>query len=325
MVRVTYADRYGKELGFVDWAEGDFAIGEYNTFELKVPPHLGIAQNSYLMIDNTEFGGIVDGVETDTTADYVTVSGRTWHGILATALIKPDSGQEHYTASGDCNRVIEALISRLGLSWCMEADKADSGFSVANWKFSRISSEMNAYAGIRKMLQSVGAKLRIVYDSAKRRVVLSAVGRGEYIDDGIDGIRRDFVISVTRPTNHLHCLGTEEGVARIRLDLYADSNGNVSKRQTLFGQNHKEEVYELSASDADELEEEGTRRLMEMQEGMYNCSLLDASEGRYDIDDVVGATTSQYSVVTTVASKTAVVDRYGITYETKTALEVQQQ
>lgn len=324
MVYVTYADRYMREKGFIDWAEGDFEVGLYNTFELKVPPWLGLAKNSYVMIDGTEFGGIVDGVEQDTSEDFIVISGRTWHGILATVLVKPDAGSEHYVASGDCNDVIRALIARLDLSWCMDAAPGPSGFTVSNWKFSRISTEMDAYTGLRKMLQSVGARLSIVYDSGKRRVVVSAVPRGEYVDDGLDDARNDFVVSYTRPVNHLHCLGTEEGAARIRLDLYADESGNVSKQQTLFGQNHREEAYELSASDADDLEENGLKRLRELQEGMYSVT-VSADDGRYEVDDLIGARSMEIgvSVVTTIASKTAVVGEFGLTYETRTALEVQ--
>ena len=73
MVDVIWADRFGREKGYVGKVAGDFTIGTENTFALKVESSAGISQDCYLMIDGTEYGGIVDGVEIDTSADYVTV------------------------------------------------------------------------------------------------------------------------------------------------------------------------------------------------------------------------------------------------------------
>ena len=51
---------------------------------------------------------------------------------------------------------------------------------------------------------------------------------------------------------------------------------------------------------------------------------MGADDGRYDIDDIVGGTSVEHgeSVVTYVAQKIATVTSRGITYETKTAMEV---
>lgn len=57
---------------------------------------------------------------------------------------------------------------------------------------------------------------------------------------------------------------------------------------------------------------------------MSECGLTGADDGRYDIDDIVGGTSVEHgeSVVTYVAQKIASVTSRGITYETKTAMEV---
>ncbi|MCI9496007.1 MAG: hypothetical protein HFJ67_10285 [Adlercreutzia mucosicola] len=323
VVDVIWADRYGREVGYIGKVAGDFAIGRENTFSLVVSSDVPVEQGCYVMIDGTEYGGMVDGVEIDTTADFVTVSGRTWHGLLATQLIVPDPGQLHHSESGDCNAVLGRLVERTGLSGVMAAERAPSGFEVSGWRFSRASAEMDAYTGIRAMLRSVGAKLAVRYDSAARRAVLSAVPRGDYTSDGLDGERVGFVLRTTRPVNHLHCLGIGEGLARTVVDLYADDRGNVSRTQTIFGAAHKGETYENSSSDAADLESDGRKRLADLQEGMSSCALAGADDGRYDIDDIVGGTSVEHGqrVVTYVAEKIATVTSRAITYETKTALE----
>ena len=324
MVDLIWADSLGREIGFVPKVKGDFTIGTPNTFSLTVPKGIGIEEGCYVMIDGTEYGGCVDGVEFDTDGHGITITGPTWHGLLGFQAIVPDPGQEYFTATGDCNAVIGRILERVGLTDRMAAAEGDSGFHVAGHQFSRLSTQMDAYTGVCSMLASVGAKLRIRYDSALRKAVLSAVARSDYTDDGLDGDVTAFHIKTSRPVNHLHCLGIGEGAARVRLDLYADSEGRVSKRQSIFGMGHRCEVYENSSSDAADLEEQGVKRLAELQASMAECGLRGADDGRYDIGDIVGGTSTEYGkrVVTTVAQKTATVTGRGIRYETKTALEV---
>lgn len=322
---VIYADAQLRELGFLPFAEGDFTVGLYNTFSLKVPPDLSIAEGSYLMLDGTEYGGRVDGLDIETDADYVTAVGRTWHGLLGTALVKPSAGESHLVESGECNAVVGRLVERLGLSYCMAASDADSGFSVSGWRFTREGESMDGYSQIRSMLRSVGAKLRIRYDGARRRAVLSAVPVGDYRDSGIDGDLVPFRISTRRPVNHLHCMGVGEGAARVVLDLYADRNGAVSRHQTLTGPYHCEEAYDNPAAELAELEEYGARRLAEYQADLRKCSIKGQDDGSYEIDDIVGGTSTRHgvSVETRVAVKVAAIDEDGnMTYETQTEMEV---
>lgn len=324
MVDVICADQHLHEIGYLRFCEGDIATGVQNSLSLHIPDDLGIDQNWYLMIDGSEFGGIIDDVEIDTTKDHITVEGRTWHGLLEAEPIVPDKGQSHLVLSGDLNDVLGIIIERTGLDYCMTASDQPSGIVVQGYQVSRIASEMNGYAVSRDVCRYGGAKLKIAYDGALRKVVLSAVPRGEYVDDGIDGDQRDFVLKRKRPTNHLHCMGKGQGVDRITIDLYADEDGVISKTQTLFGPNHKGEVYESPNSDAADLEEQGRKRLADMQKDKYSCTLLDAANSRYDIDDIVGARSTKRSVevITSIAVKIARINGGNIKYETKTALEV---
>lgn len=324
---VIFADKHLQERGYLPYAEGDFTIGRNNTFELKVSPDYGIAQDSYLMIEGTEYGGIVDDIECDTTQDYITVSGRTWHGILEHSLVKPNAGQTHLVLSGECNAIIKQLIERQQLGFCMVASTDVSGFTVSNWEVSRLGAEMNVYAVIRSMLRSVGAKLRITYDGGKRKAVLSAVPQGSFVDDGVDGDKQNFVIKQTRPVNHLHCMGVGQGTSRVILDLYANEKGEISQTQSLFGSQHIEDVYESNNSEYDDLKEQGTKQLQDMQKSLNSCSLVEAGKDIYDIDDIVGATSTRHgvSIVTTIAQKEAHItgdNTQPIQITTKTALEV---
>lgn len=324
MVDVIHADAYGREIGYLEWCAGDFTVGAINSFELKVPPSDNVRTDDFLMIEDTEFGGIVDGLEIDTTQDYVIASGRTWHGLLETTVVIPDAGQTHLVLSGDANAVLGRLIERQGLGFCMAAESEPSGLQIASYQVTRISTRMGAYRVICDMLKTVGAKLRIRYDGGLRKAVLSAVPRSSYISDGLDGNRGDFRIRTTRPYNHLHLMGTGEGTARAIADVYADADGNVSQRQTIFGAAHKAQVWENTSLELAELLEEGKDELADMQQELRTCSVISDGTERYDIGDIVGGVSVEHGVdvTTAIASIVATIGADGLTCETKTETEV---
>lgn len=319
---VIVADRNMVERGYLPWVEGDIDIGESNTFELRVPPG-SLSVGWYVMLEGTDMGGVVDGIESDTGNDYISATGRTWTGILEGNLVKPDPGQTHLVASGDANDVLSMLVSRLGLVSCMAASREPSGLDVTGWRFTRISARMGAYTQIRDMLRSVGAKLIVSYDGASRRAVLSAVPRREVSDDGPDGDRMRVAVGTRRRVNHLHCMGTGEGGERTTLDLFVDERGRISRTQTIFGAAHIEEAYELSASDADGLEEDGTEHLLELQADSAWASVGDVGATDYDIGDMVTVTApaAGIRVRAEVVGKVASLADGEVTVEIKTETE----
>ena len=324
MVGVIHADAYGRELGYLEWCEGDFTVGRVNTFELRIPPAGGVRAGDYLMVEDTEFGGVVDGIEVDTTQDYVTASGRTWHGLLETTVVVPDPGSERLRLTGELNEVLGELIERQGLGLCMAASGEDSGMRLDGYGVTRVSTKMDAYAVICSALASVGAKLRVRYDGGRRRAVLSAVPRASYISDGLDGNRGDFRVRTTRPYNHLHCMGAGEGAGRAVVDVYADADGNVSTAQTLFGADHKGKTWENTNLEADELLAEGMGELRDMQDELCTCAVISDGTARYDIGDIVGGVSVEHgvAVTTAIASIIATIGADGLTCETKTETEV---
>lgn len=322
MADVLYADPYLHELGYLRFAEGDFSIGKENTFSLKVPTNIGLDDGHYLMIEGTQYGGIIEDPDIDTTKDYYVAAGRTWHGLLETTMIVADSGKTHLVVNGDANDVLGMLIKRQGLDYCMAGSNEASGIMISNYQFERW---VYGYTGIRAMLKSVGAKLMFSYSSELRRAIAYAVPREEYIDDGIDGDKVNFKISRRRVVNHIMGLGKGEGLNRIVVNRYADDNGNISSKQTLFGSKYKGERYDSPNSELADLTEGVEKRLREAQAKKYTCSLIEINAEKYDIDDIVGGTSTKHnvSVVTTIAQKICTINSRGkMKFQTKTALEV---
>lgn len=325
---VLIADEYGRIVDTIPWLEGDFTIGEINSFDLSVPKDLGIKQDYYLIVDESEYGGIVDDVDDDSLEDYLQVGGRTWQGILKDSTARPDSGQTHVVVSGDLNVIIGQLIGKFCESNMIVGSSELSGFTVTNYKMLGSNGDrfFDLYTGFRVMATSVGAKLKFTYDAKLRKCVCSVVERKSHINDGLDGEVVPVRVKITRPYNHYLCTGAGEGASRITCDVYADANGVCSDKQTIFGAQHKCKVYEnVNCDTIEDLRKYGLENLADQQKEIKSCSLSGNVADDYDIDDEVGARSINQGVeiITYIAEKIATFDEdSNLSFQTKTALEV---
>ena len=231
---LIYTDSSFEDIGVLFDYSLDLAYGkDENDFELIVDVKNNCCdKNSLVYIDGTEYGGIIDGIAVDTANNKLTYSGRTWHGVLGSKIIEPEPGEAYYSVSGEANTVINSLIQRLGLSDLFEADQTDSELYISNYQFNRY---VNAYEGIISMLDSIAAKMRIVFKNG--RAVISALPIIDYSEnEQFDNDQLELRVEKTfNPVNHLICLGKGELTDRLCVHLYADSAGNISENQTLFG------------------------------------------------------------------------------------------
>lgn len=285
---LIYANADREDIGVIPDYDFDLAFGsDENNFELKVSQNDHCCKaGDYVYIEGTEYGGIIDAVASDTAAEEVTYSGRTWHGILNSKILCPDAGESYLAVSGDANTILDTLLSRMGLTTLFRASSVPSGISVSSFRFDRYVS---GYDGIWKMLKSVSAKLIVSYSGGY--VVLSAVPVVDYTQDGLDSDLIDMRIKkVTNKVNHLICLGSGELTDRTVIHLYADASGNVSQTQTFTGINEYTDVYDYSnAEDEAELIKGGTERLKELRQ-QYDLTVdVNEVDDPYDVGDIVGA------------------------------------
>lgn len=259
-VDIVYTTEDGEDAGMIDSAEGDFAIGEENTWQLTISDACPVAQGSFVYLDrpHSEFGGVVDDVETTSRSSSKTVSGRTWHGILASCVVCPPVGEGHAVLSGDANACIGRVLELCDAGEPFSAAAEQSGVEVSGYTMPRYC---DAYSGIVGMLAAAGAELDVSF--SRGVCTVSAVRT-----DGSSAYSEDVGLSLktARSCNHLVCLGSGELENRDVVHLYADSQGRVSRTQTIFGAAHMARTYELSnAADEAELVERGTEELSSLQ------------------------------------------------------------
>lgn len=269
----------------------DLSFGEdqsENNFELTLGnTEPTLEDNSVIYIEDTEYGGIVDGIRSNTDSETITHIGRTWHGILNSKAIQPDSGSDYLVVSGDANSVLASLIVRLGLSGLFVADENSSGINIPRYQFSRYCM---GYDGIRAMLAANGAKLKIKWKN--RCVVLSAEPIADYSDSPVDGDIAPLTVERHgNKVNHLICLGRGELAKREVVHLYVDQFGRIGSVQVYTGLEEVVEVYDYSSAESlNELTKSGIERLKELRgNDKIEVAINEGSDITYDIYDIIAA------------------------------------
>lgn len=286
---LIYTNAAREEQGVLQAFELDMAFGaDENDFECTVTSRNHVCENgSLLFFEGTEYGGMVDSIESNTATDDVTYSGRTWHGILNSKVLEPDSGESYLVLNGEANEVLASLVQRMGLTDLFGASDEDSGITISNYKMNRYIA---GYDGIMKMFAAVGAKLKIKFSDGV--AVLSAHPVKDYTqDEEFDSDLVPFTAKRNyKSVNHLVCLGAGELSNRLVVHLYADEEGNISNTQTLKDVDEITSIFEYSQiSDESELIAEGKAKFKELLASDEIVIDFDADTDEYDVGDIIGA------------------------------------
>ena len=112
-MELIYTDANLNDIGILQGFTLDLAFGkDENDFQLTTTTDNAVlVPGYYIYIDGTEYGGIIDSIEVDTSKGTVIYAGRTWQGILNSKVIEPPTGQAYRTVFGDANTVLGSLIT----------------------------------------------------------------------------------------------------------------------------------------------------------------------------------------------------------------------
>ena len=310
MVLVVADTKLGNVREIEDFAL-DVAFGaDENALTLTVEEKSAPAAGQLVYIDATEYGGVIDQVKRGSgrgATGTVECKGRTWHGILAGRRLSPDSGSGYLTVNGKAGDVLTSLIARMGLESLFKAASDDSTVSYTFERF------CDGYSGLMALAKANGRKL-----SMRRMDGYIELSMPPIVDyaNKVDSDLLDFTItSVHRCVNHLLCAGTGQLANRAIVHFYADENGNVSHKQTLFGIDEICALYDYSNASASELETEGKKKLLEYQTS--GTVEVDAHEDMdVDVGDIISArdNSTGTTVTATVSKKVVKVERGVATY-----------
>ena len=270
---------------------------------------------AFIYMEGTEYGGIVDAKKVITNSESITYMGRTWHGLLNSKIIEPDSGGNYCVVSGDANAILSLLIARMGLTELFTAKKEAAGIDIGTYQFHRYCK---GYDGIADMLSDNGAKLKIAWKN--QTVELSAVPIDDYTQKPIDGDTTTLTVEQhEKKVNHLVCLGKGELAEREVIHLYVDQNGNIGDTQYYAGVDEVTEKYENS--NTEDLRSDGVKILKELRDNdKAEITLPENDALTYGIGDIVEASDVQTGISATasVTQKIVRINNGAISTEYKT-------
>lgn len=272
---VILADPNRKELGSIQNANVTVDLNGNRNFSVQIARSNWIPEltfSYFVYIPDTEYGGIIGQVLTDTTLDYVELKGHSWRGRLAKKVIEPPAGQDYKKVSGELHAVMKELIEPAfggneGTDSIFYVPDTDTGVTVSNYQFDRYCTLLD---GITKMLKSKGYRLQIAFRrnaGESGKVFIEAVPIVDY-SSKIE-LSKDCQLNYTMEDirdgiNHLVVTGKGELQDRKVLHLYVQKNGSIGKTQYYTGLDEIAEVYENTSTETDGLEETSRKKLQEL-------------------------------------------------------------
>lgn len=290
---LIYMDKNGIEKGVLQNYSLDLDCGRTNDFEISVGIYNNVLKHTdRFYIEDTEYGGIIDSVKSDTRNSKIYYSGRTWRGILSKKIIRPLPGDDYYIVSGEANSIIDELINYVDL-YNLFVVNGTTNIHINTYRFNRYTDLLS---GLNAMLKTADARLKIRYKDGL--VELSAEHITDYSDE-IEFSQDGKIYFVAEDNkggiNHLICLGSGELSARQVIDLYVDANGNIGTTQHYFGTDEIVDIFDYPNSESlQELTDNGIRRLQELTNSQsvevniedMELELGDIIAGREKITDI---------------------------------------
>lgn len=292
---VIIADSNGKEIKYLKYSKFDFDLGDTMDFTITISPidyDESIKYGNIIFIPNSEYAGIIGGIETNTSENTVKITGYCLRGILNKRIIVPPKNQAYKQVSGEINTIIKSLIDEEGIGSFFSVSGIDTGINISNFNFDRYCTLLN---GIEKMLKSVNYKLSIKYvqgqKGEKGYALLSSTPIIDYSDTlelSQDNLL-DFIFKENNNgVNHLVCLGKGELTDRVVIDLYVGKNGEITENKYYKGLEEIAQVYEDTNSESDELRERGIEKLNELKNTKTFSMDINSLNIDIEIGDIIG-------------------------------------
>jgi len=271
-----------------------------------------------LIYSNSEVGGLVTGITSDTKNKKVKIHGVNWRGLLSKKIIYPPNGQAYFTTNCDIGVFLRSIVQ--GFDGLIVATDRSYGVNVT-----RSLRYQNVLEGIEKTLADVNYKIDITYDVVNKCAIvgaspISSNNEYEYSND------YGFNIVATNNDdgyNHCLCLGQGELQDRQVAHVYRLSDGTYTQNSQVAiadgvtGIN--ERVIKYDCANAESLEElvNGGIDLLNNNCDTRQISISDVDD--LDIGDKVSAREriTGISIIRTITNKIykGYLDNVKVTYK----------
>lgn len=293
MDNLILADSQGREIKSLLNVGVDIDLNGERNFEISVHRSAWSSDfqyNGYIFQPNTEIGGMIGRVYTDTALEVVKVCGLTWRGMLSRKIIEPPSGQSYRVVSGEMNQILAEMIEP-EFDGLFVVSEIDTGVTVTNYQFERY---VDLHDGLSDMMQEYGFRFQIAYREETQGigyVEIQAVPVTDFSaeielsqDSGLDFQLND----IRNGYNHMIVAGKGELTDRNVFHLYAWPNGVIKDTPYYTGLNERTYLYENTSTETEEVRtkaKEEFKKIMDRQEFGMNTAAMDLD---VNIGDILG-------------------------------------
>lgn len=239
---------------------------------------------TYLYIPGTEYGGIIDSITHNTSDDSVIASGRSFRGLLNSKIITPDSEQDYKVVSGNLVDILDGILVDNNLDYLYMIDPALTWITLSNYPIARYCSVLYL---LNALESKTGLSLYLAWSAKYHKVIITYRQPIDWTSKSLY-VQTDITTTKTsHKVNHLICLGSGELKDRMRVDIYADTQGHISTVQSIIGADEYTQVHDYpNAKDVDDLKASGTAKLKEL---IADTPLeVEVKDGAYAVGDIVG-------------------------------------
>lgn len=290
-MELILTDKKGNDIREINPIKADFDIGIQNDFEVVVSADEWNQDFQYgcrIYEPNTENGGIIGAIKTDTADNTITLKGYTWRGMLSKKIIEPPKDFDYKTVKGDLHTVMSQVVGDSFSSVIRCSDKLSN--ITVSYKFERYTDMLTGFS---KMLITKNHKLKIKYiqqeKGAAGYVELSAVPIFDYSEriELSQDSKLNFIFENYKNTvNHLIALGKGELQNRTVIHLFLQEDGTIGKSQFYKNIDEITETYENTNSE--DLEKDAINHFEEIIKKSIFSMNVESLDIDVDIGDVVG-------------------------------------
>lgn len=310
-----------KELGVIQNANITVDTNKTKEFFVQIARcnwNTDLTFSNLVYVPETEFGGEIGEVLTDTTLDYVELKGLTFRGMLEYKVIEPQEGSDHKIVSGELHTVMKEIIEP-EFDGLFVVSVEDTGINLEDYQFDRYCTLL---AGLTKMLKSVGRRMQLTHKRERGKagyILVEAVPIVDYSSQ-IE-LSKDCKLNYTMDdkrngVNHLIVTGKGELQERNVFHLYMWPDGSIQTEQYYTGRKERAKVYENTSTETAELQAQAEEELkslankktfrMDVEKLGINVGIGDIVGGRDYLTGLYAAKPIEnitYSVINDVESK----------------------
>lgn len=258
---LIYTDENRYDLGTLSDYEVDLDLAGEKDFELSIDEFV-IPEKGFWYVDGKEYGGVIDGFETDSKSGYrIKYIGRSWRGILASRVIFSSDTKGSISIGGEISNCINELLKKYNLSSLFICDEigndnialltgglvddqgrflvdeggqilADYTKTKATYTISETTVPIGktVYDVIIELGDSIGFNYELQYNHKDKKVHIKpilAIDYTDYLTYSRDN-SVDFKFSKnSKITNHLICCGQDENAKQRVIHLFTDEGGAI--------------------------------------------------------------------------------------------------